>query len=130
MSSSGFSGGNLVKSALDVKVDSDVADLDFTTRNCNGFKGHAQGLRDWKASFKLPFDDTDTNGLVLLMSAFVARTTVKVATVDEADKNGEVVEASVMKAGRDEKNGEIVAIDFELVPYFAAAIPPVVIGNA
>ncbi len=129
MSSSGFSGGNLINNAMDVKVKNDAADLDFTLRNCNGFKGHAVGLKDLELTFKLPYDDGDTNGLIALLSAKAANTSIKVAAVDGNDKNGEVAECRVFDASRNEQNGEIVSFDFTLKPYYAAAIPPVVIGN-
>lgn len=125
LASSKYTGGTDVKWVKEVKVDDSAADLDHTTRNCNGFKGHAQGLRDLKYTFKYPVDDNDVSGqMTVLMSAYAARTTIKAAAVDPDGQNGTAAEMAVMKANTTEDNEKIVEIDFELVPHYAAAIPP------
>jgi len=125
LASSAFTGGTLVQFVKEVKVDDNKAELDMTTRNCNGFKGRAAGLRDLKYTFKYPVDKNDASGqLAVLLGAFVADTTVIAAAVDQDDKNGTAAEMTVMKANHTEDNEKIVEYDFELVPFYAAAIPP------
>lgn len=130
LSSSSFTGGTLITNVKEVKISDNVGPIENTTRNCNGFKQFAAGLRDFGLSGKCNKDDTDTNGMMAIASAYAAKTTIKAAAVDANDKNGVAGEFIVAKAEATENNGEIVEIDFELKPYYAAAIPPFDIGNS
>ena len=125
LTSSTFSGGTKVTYIKDVKVSDTVKVLDNTTRNCNGFVGNAPGLRDVKITGKYIVDDNDKSGqLGVLLNAYSDETTINVAAVDPTDKIGVCMTAMVSKAERTEANGEIVDIDFELTPHYAADIPP------
>jgi hypothetical protein len=125
LASSQYTGGTDVKFVKEVKVDDNVASLDSTTRNCNGFKGKAPGLRELKYTFKYMVDDNDTSGqLSTFMAAFCAKTTVTVAAVDPNGQNGTAAEMFVQQANTNENNEQLVEIDFVLEPHYAAAIPP------
>jgi hypothetical protein len=124
LASSSFTSGTLITNVKEVKISDNRGPLENTTRACNGFKQFAQGLRDLGISFKMNVDDGDTNGFVAAFNAYKNGTTLKVAAVDANDVNGVIGEFVVAKFEGDEKNGEIVEIDAELRPYYAAAIPP------
>lgn len=97
----------------DVSVETSAAEVDDTTRYCNGWKSTRAGLREWSVSFQLLRVNSDSV-YSLLKTAFKAGSIISTVTVTDAWGDSISGPVSVTGFKRNEPLGDVVTVDVTL----------------
>lgn len=124
---------NDMPNCMDLTPSNSASDIDVSARYGGGYKVHEPGLFDLSFSTKHLYDPADTQ-LLALRTAFLARTLVDVAIMDQdiatAGSQGYRVQVKAFKHDREEAIDGILMESFDWKPCYSTQAPQYLIVGA